>query len=65
VTAQYLKLDDSVMFNITGAERYAVAACVSSGLMRRGALAGDYVSGPELIEIMGKISERTEAGDEN
>ena len=64
MTARYLKLDDSFWYVLFGTERYAYAACVSDGIMREGQSVSGTVSGPELIEVIGIISDRMEGGDE-
>jgi hypothetical protein len=65
MSARYLKLDDSVWYMLFGTERYAYAACVSGGVMRGGGSTSETVSGPELIEVIGILSSRTEGSDEN
>ena len=61
MVARYLKLSDSLWFNLFGAERYAYNACASAKIMPEGKSEWDRMSGPDLIEMLGKISERTEA----
>lgn len=64
MTARYMKLDDSLWYVVFGTERYAYAACVSGGFMKAGRSVSGAVSGPELIELIGIISDRMEGGDE-
>ena len=64
MSARYLKINDSVWYVMFGTERYAYAACVSDKLMKGGLSASETVTGPELIEVMGAISSRTEGSDE-
>jgi len=54
--ARYLSLKDSLLYNIFGTERYAFRACVAAGIMISDGSEWDYVSGEELIEIMGRVS---------
>lgn len=56
MTAKYLDLDGSLMYTIFGTERYAFKACVDAGIMNAEGSENDLVSGPELLEIMSKIS---------
>jgi hypothetical protein len=65
ITARYLGLDDSLWFNMTGAGRYAYRMCVSEKLFRTGGSEYEYVSGSELLELMGKISARLEESNVN
>jgi len=54
--ARYLRLTDSVMYNIFGTERYAYRACVAADIMIADGSEWDYVSGEELLEIMRRVS---------
>jgi hypothetical protein len=60
MVTRYLKLTDSLWFNLFGAERYAYNACASAKIMPEGKSEWDKMSGPDLIEMLGKISERME-----
>lgn len=57
MTARYLDLGGSLMYMISGAERYAFRACVAEGIMRGDGSENDVISGPELVEILGRVSE--------
>ncbi len=57
MTARYLDLGGSLMYMIFGTERYAYRACIAYGIMRADGSENDLISGPELVEVMGKISE--------
>ncbi len=57
MTAHYLDLGGSLMYLIFGTERYAYRACIAYGIMRGGGSENDIISGPELVEVMGKISD--------
>jgi len=57
MTARYLDLGGSIMYMIFGTERYAFRACASYGLMRGDGSENDVVSGPELVEVLGRVSE--------
>ena len=54
--ARYLRLSDSLMYNIFGTERYAYRACVAAGIMIADGSEWDYVGGEELLEIMRRVS---------
>ncbi len=58
MTARYLGLGGSLMYMIFGTERYAYRACVAYGIMRENGSENDIISGPELVEVMAKVSER-------
>lgn len=60
MTARYLGLSGSFMYNIFGTERYAFKACVAEGLMKEDGSENDLMSGTELIEVLAKISARAE-----
>lgn len=57
MTARYLDLGGSLMYLIFGTERYAYRACIAYGIMRADGSENDIISGPELVEVMGKISD--------
>jgi len=57
MTARYLDLGGSLMYMVFGAERYAFKACVAEGIMRGDASENDIISGPELVEVLGRVSE--------
>lgn len=57
MTARYLDLGGSIMYLIFGTERYAYRACVAYGIMRENGSENDLISGPELVEVIGKISD--------
>lgn len=50
-----LKLKESLLFNITGSERYAFRACSAAGIMPARRSEYDTLSGTELIEIMSRL----------
>lgn len=54
--ARYLKLNDSLMYDIFRTERYAFRACAAENLMPLNGSEWDIVSGAELIEIMRRVS---------
>ncbi|HPS57887.1 MAG TPA: hypothetical protein PK514_07250 [Spirochaetota bacterium] len=58
MTAKYLDLKGSFMYNIFGSQRYAVKACIAEDLMDADSSANDLMSGPELIEVLAKIAQR-------
>lgn len=60
MTAEYLNLNRSLLFIITGFERYAFKACIADGIFPEEGSESDIVSGPALIEVFSKISDRTE-----
>ena len=57
MTARALNLKNTLLYNITGAKRYAVRACAAAGLIEEASGVLDKVSGEELIEIMRKIGQ--------
>lgn len=59
MTAGYLNLNDSFMYNLFGTERYAFHACVADGLMTENGSENDLMSGAQLLELMAKISARS------
>jgi hypothetical protein len=63
MTTRYLKTSDSFMYSLFGSERYAYTSCVSQKLMEGGRSEWDYISGSELIEVLGKISAKKEDSD--
>jgi len=52
------KIDDSLLYNITRAKRYAFRLCVSEGIMKFNGSEYDKISGSELIEVVSKVSEK-------
>ncbi len=60
MTSKYLKLNYSLLFMITDAERYALRNCISSKIMDSDSSENDSVSGIELIEIFSRIGETME-----
>ncbi len=61
-SAQYLDLGDSVIYNLLNAfsiqsERYALTACTAAGIMPADSSTDDEISGPELIQVMSRVSE--------
>lgn len=56
MTAKYLDLKGSFMYNLFGSERYAVKACVDEDLMDEDSSENDLMSGAELIEVLGRIA---------
>lgn len=59
MTARYLNLNDSLMYNLFGTERYAFQACVAAGLMREDGSENDLMSGTEFLALMSSISARS------
>jgi len=57
MTARYLDLGGSIMYSIFGTERYAFRACIANGIMRADGSENDIISGPELLEVIGRVSE--------
>lgn len=58
MTAKYLDLKGSFMYNIFKTERYAVRACIDEDLMDGDSSENDLMSGAELIEVLGKIARK-------
>ena len=58
MTARALDLRGSLLFKLTGADRYACSACSAEGIMKGELSEYDIISGPELIEIIGAVSSR-------
>ena len=58
MVVRFLKLDDSLLYNITRAKRYAFRLCVSEGIMKFNGSEYDKISGSELIEVVSKVSEK-------
>ena len=56
MTAKYLDLKGSFMYNLFGTERYAVKACIEADLMDEDSSENDLMSGTALIEVLAKIS---------
>lgn len=63
MAARYLRLGDSLMYAIFKNKRYAVTACAAAGIMPGDTGQWDIITGSELIEVMGKIHEKT-GGDQ-
>ena len=63
MTARYLKLNNSLMYNFFGIERYAYRECWSNGLFDELKSENDRMSGPELIELFAKINKRQRITD--
>jgi len=59
MAARYLKLDDSLWYDLFGTERYAFRACVAAEIMIVDGSEWDTVSGEELIEIMRRVGDRS------
>jgi len=57
LTAKYIKLSDNLFYKVFGSERYAFRACVAAGIMKTDSSENDMVTGPQLIEILSKISQ--------
>jgi len=57
MTAKYLKLGGSFVYMIIGTERYAYKACIANGIFSGDGSENDKMSGPELIELLSKISD--------
>ena len=62
IIVRYLKLNDSLMYKITGADRYAFRLCASKGLMKHNGSEYDKISGSELIEIISSMSDNKDGG---
>lgn len=60
LVADYLKLDDLLLYAIVSTQRTAFRACVAHGVMDYTGSEWDRVSGGELIEVMNKIARRAE-----
>ena len=58
---RYLKLDDSMMYQIFKSDRYAYRICTAEGITSEGASEWNKLSGEELIEIMSIVIERSAA----
>jgi len=56
MTAKYLDLKGSFMYNLFGTERYAVRACIAEGIMDEDSSGNDIMSGADLIEVLGRIA---------
>lgn len=57
MAAKYLDLDGSFMFLIFDIERYAYKACLANAIFSEGGSENDKMSGPELIDLLSRISE--------
>ncbi len=62
--AKHLKLKDSLMFLVFRSERYAHRACAAEDIMTFNQSARDFLSGDELIEIMGLVGRKLEGTNE-
>ncbi len=60
ITARYLKLSDSLMYRLTGLDRYAFRVCAAHNIMNGNGSENDIMSGMELLDIFNKISEYKE-----
>lgn len=63
MTAKYLDLKGSFMYNLFGSQRYAVKACIAEDLMDADSSENDLMSGAELLEVLGKIAMRAGEAD--
>jgi len=57
MTAKYLNLGGSFMYLIFGTERYAYKSCIANGIFSEGGSENDKLTGPELIELLSRISD--------
>jgi len=57
MTAGYLKLEGSLMYNFFKTERYAFKACIANGIFKEDGSQYDRLSGPAMIEVFSKINE--------
>jgi len=57
MTAKYLDLDGSFLYLIFGTERYAYKACIANNIFVPGGSENDKMTGPELIELLSRISD--------
>jgi len=57
MTAKYLDLDGSFLYLIFGTERYAYKACIANNIFAPGGSENDKMTGPELIELLSRISD--------
>ncbi len=58
MAARQLKLGDSLLYAVFGGGRYAVTACVANDVMTSEGGEWDVISGGELVEVIGKMSEK-------
>jgi len=58
MAARYLKLGDSLMYAVFKGRRYAVTACVAGEIMDYAGGEWDVLSGGELVELIGRVSEK-------
>ena len=61
MVVKYLKINDSLLYNLTGWDRYAFRLCVDREIMSSNSSELDKVSGEELLEVisvLGSISSR-------
>lgn len=56
MTAKYLDLKGSFMYNLFGTERYALKACIAEDIMDADSSGSDLMSGADLIEVLGRIA---------
>lgn len=57
MAARYLDLKGSLMYRIFHTQRYAYRACIAGGIFSGDGSENDRMSGPELIEMLSKISD--------
>lgn len=57
MTARYLNLGGSFLYLIFGTERYAYKACIANKIFAPGGSESDKMTGPELIELLSRISD--------
>jgi hypothetical protein len=57
MTARYLDLGGSFMYLLFETERYAYTVCVTNEIFPKNGSENDIMSGPELIELLSRISE--------
>ncbi len=62
MVAQYLKLRNSLFYNIFKTDRYAVKACIAAEIMTQDSSEWDILSGEDLLEIMRKAGEKEQGG---
>ena len=58
IVAWYLRLKQSLMYNIFKTERYAYRACVAEKFFSTDGSENDLMSGSELIELFSRVNER-------
>lgn len=57
MTAVYLKLDGSLMYQFFKTERYAFKACIANGIFTENGSQYDMLSGAAMIEVFSKTNE--------